>query len=138
MKKLLVSLIFFIVLLTGCSLIEDVKDVTVGEISDWVNTHIIDNGINEIKNYINNNDNIDINQTIDKLKNSMTKLEEYNLDIQNIDNQEIKETWDKLYNEMKKQYETIQNNKDNPNNITDFDTSLLEKYQKEFEELIKK
>lgn len=139
MKKLLLTLIC-VFLITGCQLFDKVKDVTLGEISDWITTNVIDNGLNQVKDYINNNTTIDIDKTIDELESSMKNLKEYNSTIQNLDENkvDIKNAWNNLYGEIQKQYETIKNNKDHPDNIINFDTTLLEKYKKEFEELTKK
>lgn len=139
MKKLLLTLLC-VFLMTGCQLFNTVKDMTIGEISDWITTNVLDNGLNQIKDYINNNTSIDVDKTIDDLKSSMKELENYNITIQNLDEskQDIKNAWDKLYSEIQKQYDAIKNNEENPDNIINFDTTLLEKYQKEFEELTKK
>ena len=101
------------------------------EINNWCN-EFIDKDLTKMKDYLTSQvSSIDVNETLDDIENSITKLKEYNEEIQLIDDQEIKDAWDKLYNEMIKNYDAIKNNES-------FDTTKLEQYQKEFEKMINK
>ena len=120
-----------LVIFAGCSFVEETKEKTMNEINNWCN-EFIDKDLTKMKDYLTSQvSSIDVNETLDDIENSITKLKEYNEEIQLIDDQEIKDAWDKLYNEMIKNYDAIKNNES-------FDTTKLEQYQKEFEKMINK
>ncbi|MEE0966427.1 MAG: hypothetical protein U0L85_05180 [Bacilli bacterium] len=130
MKKILI-IISMLVIFAGCSFVEETKEKTMNEINNWCN-EFIDKDLTKMKDYLTSQvSSIDVNETLDDIENSITKLKEYNEEIQLIDDQEIKDAWDKLYNEMIKNYDAIKNNES-------FDTTKLEQYQKEFEKMINK
>lgn len=120
-----------LVIFAGCSFVEETKEKTMNEINNWCN-EFIDKDLTKMKDYLTSQvSSIDVNETLDDIENSITKLKEYNEEMQLIDDQEIKDAWDKLYNEMIKNYDAIKNNES-------FDTTKLEQYQKEFEKMINK
>lgn len=120
-----------LVIFAGCSFVEETKEKTMNEINNWCN-EFIDKDLTKMKDYLTSQvSSIDLNETLDDIENSITKLKEYNEEMQLIDDQEIKDAWDKLYNEMIKNYDAIKNNES-------FDTTKLEQYQKEFEKMINK
>ena len=130
MKKILI-IISMLVIFAGCSFVEETKEKTMNEINNWCN-EFIDKDLTKMKDYLTSQvSSIDVNETLDDIENSITKLKEYNEEIQLIDDQQIKDAWDKLYNEMIKNYDAIKNNES-------FDTTKLEQYQKEFEKMINK
>lgn len=130
MKKILI-IISMLVIFAGCSFVEETKEKTMNEINNWCN-EFIDKDLTKMKDYLTSQvSSIDLNETLDDIENSITKLKEYNEEMQLIDDQEIKDAWDKLYNEMIKNYDAIKNNES-------FDTTKLEQYQKEFEKMINK
>ena len=130
MKKILI-IISMLVIFAGCSFVEETKEKTMNEINNWCN-EFIDKDLTKMKDYLTSQvSSIDVNETLDDIENSITKLKEYNEEIQLIDDQEIKDAWDKLYNEMIKNYDANKNNES-------FDTTKLEQYQKEFEKMINK
>lgn len=137
MKRIFIILVAAL-LITGCSFIEETKEKTMAEISNWCNETMIDNGLNEIKDYLTSKaSDIDVEQTLSQLESSITQLKEYNEEMQLVDDQEIKDAWDKLYNEMIKNYNLVKDKDlDSSTSIKGFDTTKLEQYQKEFEELI--
>lgn len=130
MKKILI-IISMLVIFAGCSFVEETKEKTMNEINNWCN-EFIDKDLTKMKDYLTSQvSSIDVNETLDDIENSITKLKEYNEEMHLIDDQEIKDAWDKLYNEMIKNYDAIKNNES-------FDTTKLEQYQKEFEKMINK
>ena len=109
MKKILI-IISMLVIFAGCSFVEETKEKTMNEINNWCN-EFIDKDLTKMKDYLTSQvSSIDVNETLDDIENSITKLKEYNEEIQLIDDQEIKDAWDKLYNEMIKNYDAIKNN----------------------------